>query len=538
MGVHWRYLLLIALLAGLPAGCGKHSNKPEEEAKAQVPVQVTTVETGTLVKTVSASGSIYALNDVLLAPKIPGKVARVHVKEGESVRQGQLLVALEDKEARAGRDQALAGVASAEARLKQAREGYSLQKEQTSTQTAQALAMLEAARSRLKQAESGALITEEAVQAQTAQAAAAVAAAQANLDALRRGAREQEKKQAELAVAQARANRDNAKADYDRAQSLLASGALSQQQVDAARLRYEVAEAQLEAAVQQQQLVYEGPRTEQIRAAEQQLKQAEALYQQALANQRQNELRRQEIETARTGVVQAEAAYELAKATVAQNVIREKDIALAEAGLTQARAALVMAEQNLAATRLTAPVSGGIADLEVDVGEMVSPAMPILRLVTSGVVSFKGHLSEADVEQVQVGARAELRVPALGEEKFPGQVIKVMPAGDPESHTFLVKVALAAGERRLKPGMFAEAAIVLREVRDMPIIPLDAVLQRDNKMSVFRVVAGVAREATIVAELVVKDKVAVASGVSAGDRVVVSGQRSLKGGETVVVVGE
>lgn len=538
MGVRWRYLLLMALLGGLAAGCGRHSSKTENPKKAQVPVSVSAAEAGTLVKTVSASGSVYALNDVLLAPKIPGKVAKVHVKEGDSVRQGQLLVALEDKEAGAGREQALGGVASAEARLKQAREGYGLQKEQTSTQTAQALAMLEAAQARLKQAESGALMTGEAVQAQTAQAVAAVAAAQANLDALRTGAREQEKKQAELAVEQARANRDNAKADYDRAQSLLTSGALSQQQVDAARLRYEVAEAQLQTAVQQQQLVYEGPRSEQIRAAEEQLKQAEALHQQAVANQRQNELRRQEIETARTGVVQAEAAYQLAKASVAQNVIREKDIALAEAGLKQARAALVLAEQNLAATRITAPVSGGIADLEVDIGEMVSPAMPILRLVTSGMVSFKGYLSEADVEQVRVGARAEVRVPALGDEKFPGQVVKVMPAGDPESHTFLVKVALAAGAGRLKPGMFGEAAIVLREVRDLPIIPLDAVLQRESKMSVFKVVAGVAQEVPIVAELVVKDKVAVASGVSVGDKIIVSGQRSLRGSEAVTIVGE
>jgi len=535
--VRWRYLFLIALLAIGAWGC-RRGPEGKKAAEAQVPVQVQTAEVGTLVQTVSASGAIYALDDVLLAPKIPGKVAKVYVKEGDKVRAGQVLVLLEDEEARAAKDQAVAGVASAEARLKQAREGYSLQTEQTSSQLSQAAAAVDASRARLKQAESGALMTSEAVEAQIAQAAAGVEAAQANLDALRTGAREQEKRQADLAVDQARVSRDNAKSDYERAQSLLASGALAQQQVDAARAAYEVAEARLQTAIQQQQLVYEGPRTEQVRAAEEQVKQAQALYDQALANRRQNDLRRQEIETARTAVVQAEAAYQLAKASVAQNVIREKDIALAEAGIKQAQAALAMAQQNFDATRVKAPVSGGIADLQVDRGEMVSPAMPILRLVTSDMVSFKGSVSEADVEQVKVGARAEVRVPALGEEVLAGEVVKVMPAGDPESHTFMVKIALPNTGGRLKPGMFAEAAVVLREVKDRPIIPLDAVMQQDGAMKVFVVSAGGAREVQIVAELVVKDKVAVASGLSAGDKVIISGQHSLQGGEAVTIVGE
>lgn len=599
--MRWRYVLLMAVLAALPAGCGKRAAPKNSQAKAGVPVQVQAAQPGTLVKSVSASGAIYALNDVLVAPKVPGKVARVAVKEGDTVRSGQLLLLLEDKEARAQRDQAVAGVASAEARVKQAHEGYTLQKEQTSTQLAQAAAAVDtasarlrqakqgmelqasqvetgvtqaeaaaqAARARLGQAESGAVMTSEAVQAQTAQAAAAVAGAQANLDAMRTGAREQEKRQADLAVDQARANRDNAKADYDRAQSLLASGALSQQQLDAARTRYQLAEAQLGSAVQTRDLVYQGPRSEQVRAAEEQLKQAQALYEQALANTRQNELRRQDIETAKTGVAQAEAAlqlakasrlqnqmreadvraaeagvaqaqaaYELAKAGVGQNVIREKDIALARAGVEQARAGLVLAEQNLAATRVTAPVSGGIAEVQVDMGEMVSPAMPVMRLVTTNTVSFKGNLSEADVAEVQVGARADVRIPALGEETIPGRVIKVMPAGDPESHTFMVKIALSNGGGRVKPGMFAEAAVVLREVLNRPVIPLDAVAQKDGAMSVFVVSGGVARQVDIVAELVVKDKVAVASGLSPGDQVIVSGQHGLKGGEAVVLVGE
>jgi len=581
------------------ASCGRKAASQETQEPPPTPVEVINVTTGVLEKTVDVSGAIFALNDVPVTAKIMGKVARVFVKEGDKVRRGQLLFQLEDREARANRDQAKAAVAQAEARLDQAIRGYSLQQEQTSSGLAQAQAALAAARARLKQAQegeelqqqqtsaevkrataaleaaqarlaqaqSGSALTAETVETGVEQARATVAAAQAALDALRSGARQEEKRQADFAVDQARVARDTAKADLDRAEQLLQSGAIARQQYDSIRANWEMAEARYQTALQQRDLVYKGPREEELRAAEERLKQAQAAYQQAVANARQRDIQQQEVEAARTAVTQAEAlltlaraneaqnrvraeevraaqaalaqaeaAYALAKASETQNRIREKDIVLARAALQQSRAGLALAEETLSNTRVTSPVSGAVAQSELDVGEMVGPTMPVMRLVSTSAVSFKGYLSEADVAQIRVGQRAWVRVDAYEGMELPGEVVKILPAADPQSHTFIVKISLDNPEGKLKEGMFARARIVVQRSQGLPVIPLDAVLRDEKGESVMVVQGDRAAKKSVVLGLQVKNHAAVEFGLSPGEKLVVSGQRNLAAGATVRVV--
>lgn len=82
-------------------------------------VEAYTVERGALVQTVVASGRVESPRRVEIGSPIVGTVARVPVEEGQSVKAGQLLVALDDAEARAALDQARYALAQAQARLTQ-----------------------------------------------------------------------------------------------------------------------------------------------------------------------------------------------------------------------------------------------------------------------------------------------------------------------------------------------------------------------------------------------------------------------------------
>ncbi len=82
------------------------------------PVDSYLVRVGDLRQTVVASGRIITPQRVAIAAQISGRVARVEVEEGASVRREQLLLELNDTEAQASVEQAVAATAQAEARLR------------------------------------------------------------------------------------------------------------------------------------------------------------------------------------------------------------------------------------------------------------------------------------------------------------------------------------------------------------------------------------------------------------------------------------
>jgi membrane fusion protein (multidrug efflux system) len=90
----------------------------------------------------------------------------------------------------------------------------------------------------------------------------------------------------------------------------------------------------------------------------------------------------------------------------------------------------------------------------------------------------------------------------------------------------------------LKPGMFAEARIVLRQENQIVLIPLAALLDRDGREVVFLAAGTRAALVNPVLAFLEGDYAAIESGVKPGDRVVVVGQQNLNDGDELDVVEE
>jgi multidrug resistance efflux pump len=161
--------------------------------------------------------------------KVGGRISEVLVKEGDRVKEGQVLLKLETAEAEAALMAAKAKVAQAQATLEKLQNGA------TPEQLRQAEAAVDQARELYRRAQAGARTQE--VQA----GAAGAAAAQARLS--------------------------EAQSTYNRIQKLYAQQAVSAQQLDQARAAFEAAQAQHRAAAEQANLVKEGTRQEDIDAA-------------------------------------------------------------------------------------------------------------------------------------------------------------------------------------------------------------------------------------------------------------------------------
>lgn len=636
--------------------------QPSPQQGQGVPVRLIQPEVRTLERTLEVTGTLKAENEVRIGSKIPGRVAQVLVDEGQLVQAGQPLVLLDTKDllaqvrqaeaglemARARFQQALRTVGltetqtdtqvkqaeealkaakarlaqalestgltsaqtatgvqqaeealkAAQARYEQALEALRLTKEQVEVQIQQAQAGVEMARSRLAQAEAAAKVTPGQIEQQVAQARAALETAKQRLAMLLSGARPEERKQAEAALASARANFENAQAHYERMSRLFQEGAIPKAQLDGAKAQYEAARSQLEMAQQQVRLVNLGAREEERRMAELQVQQAEAALQLALTQQVQAEmrqrdveaaraalrqaeealalaqaqrtqvtLREKEVETARTQVEQAKAALELAKAGEAQNRIREQDVEAARTAVRQAEEALRLAQANrvqtamreddiaalraqvrqaeamlqlarnsLADATIRAPVPGAIALRLVEPGEMVAPGVPLLTLVNDRLIFFEAIIPETQVAALRTGLPARVRVDALGNEVFQGTVAEVLPAGDASSRNFMAKIALPNPQRRLKTGMFARGEIVLETRSDALMVPQEALVREGGQTFLFVVQDHRAHRLPVETGWQQEGWVEIRSGLTPGERIILEGVHQVREGMPVRVV--
>ena len=210
-----------------------------------------------------------------------------------------------------------------------------------------------------------AVIENRDYRARVASAAAELALKEAELRRVRNGARIQERREADSAVAEADAILTRARADRERTQGLWKEGVVSQSDADKAEQDLRVAESRASAARDRRDLLAAGA--------------------------------------------------------------REEDLASAESGVALARAQLEDARAALEKTFVRAPIAGVILRRHRKAGESVSTQFdsPILTVADRSRIRVRIDIDEADVAKVAVGQRAYVTADAFGGTKFPGHVVRV-----------------------------------------------------------------------------------------------------------------
>ncbi len=199
---------------------------------------------------------------------------------------------------------------------------------------------------------------------------------------------------------------------------------------------------------------------------------------------------RQGLAAAKAGFDRANSEYERVKkfaqveAATAQNLEQAKAAFLgAEAGLRQAQQQVQEAEVALGYTRLTATASGQVVRRTVEPGDLALPGKPLLTLQTSGGLRLEALVREGLIAKVQVGGQVRVEIPSLG-RGVDGKVEEVIPAADPQTRSFLVKVGLEPAPG-MYPGMFGRLLLPL-ETRAAVLIPR-AALRRVGQLEMVRV---------------------------------------------------
>lgn len=194
--------------------------------------------------------------------------------------------------------------------------------------------------------------------------------------------------------------------------------------------------------------------------------------------------------------------------------------------VTEANRKAVLAQ--LSYTIVRAPFDGVITEKKVEVGELASSGRPLLKMEDSQHLRLEATVAEGDVRSVSRGDQIPIFIDALGGETLGGTVSQVLPAGDPQTHTFMVKVDLpqTAG---LKSGMFGRLQLD-KGVSQTTVIPKSALIERGELTGVFVVSAdNVAHLRWVKVGRTFDRTVEVLSGLSLGERVFLEGLRGVDG---------
>jgi len=385
---------------------------PQQGQQKKAPlVEVVPVRRASIARTLELTGEVVATDSVVIAPTKEGPITYCPWREGDEVRAGQKLIEID----------------------------------------------------------------REVHRAEVQAARAALAVAEARLADLKAGPRPEEIAKAETNVNKWRATLAEARQTYQRQTELIAQDFTSQQSVDQAQEKMEVAEAELAAAQETLRMLKAGPTA--------------------------------------------------------------TEVAVQEAAVKEASAKLALAEAHLAECVIAAPFDGVITHVHVRPGDLAEPRSPLVEMYAPASLVVRFCVPEAHAAAVRPGLRLDATLDALAGRTFLAEVVRVYPQLDPVMRTRTVEASLG-GEVQPMPHQFARLTLHLESVQDAITVPSEAVMETpDGQRTVFVVLDGKASRRVVRLGIEGEQSVQVVSGVEPGEQVVVTGQEDLKDGAPVRVAG-
>ncbi|MDR3723414.1 MAG: efflux RND transporter periplasmic adaptor subunit [Terracidiphilus sp.] len=205
-------------------------------------------------------------------------------------------------------------------------------------------------------------------------------------------------------------------------------------------------------------------------------------------------------------------------------VTRRAEAAQAQAAAMKAQANAMRAQQAGARTmlgyaRITAPFAGVVTARMIDPGALAAPGVPLLQIDSAGPLELQTTVPESAIGGLRKGIKLAVTVDSFAGESFSGTVAEIVPAADPMTHSFQVKVALPAS-KALRAGLSASAAIP-NGMKQAVLAPRTAIVMRGSLASAYVLDAnGIALLRYVTLGEAHGDKVEVLSGLNGGDRLV------------------
>lgn len=261
------------------------------------------------------------------------------------------------------------------------------------------------------------------------------------------------------------------------------------------------------------------------------LGQAQADYLEALARYDVAKAESARVKGLRSDGVVAESRLQEADGhyKTAQATLNQRRRALTLAGLSSAQIdSLADRPDAIADYPLVSPADGVLLSVAVESGQMLAAGETAFRLADLSVVWADIRIPVASISQMATGAKASVKVAALPQHSFPGQLQSLSGEVDVASQTIAGRVVVDNRQGLLRPGMYLQADVQAAAQKGL-MVPESAVFRRGNDAYVFTVTGPRNYEPVmVILGETIDGWVSVKSGIAAGTEIVNGGVAELK----------
>ncbi|RMG48917.1 MAG: efflux RND transporter periplasmic adaptor subunit [Acidobacteria bacterium] len=202
------------------------------------------------------------------------------------------------------------------------------------------------------------------------------------------------------------------------------------------------------------------------------------------------------------------------------------------ARIDQATAEVTNAQTMVSYSKITSPITGVVTMKNVDVGVLASPGVPLLTVEDHRAYRLDVLVEESQLDRIHLGDEAAVTIAALDDGRLKGVVREIVPAADPASRSFIVKLDLPS-HPGLRSGLFGKAQFTIGEKKAI-LLPSSAVIERGQLTAVYVVDdTHRARLRLVKTGKRYGDSVEILSGLHRGDRVIIEGVERVKEGNII-----
>lgn len=221
----------------------------------------------------------------------------------------------------------------------------------------------------------------------------------------------------------------------------------------------------------------------------------------------------------------------------------------AKEGVEQAQSRLQQAKEQYQSSVVTAPISGQVAMIFFQEGQIAPIGQPVIKIVHVSAVKAKLYVPEIDIAHISLGQQVIATFPAFPNVEFAGVVDRIDEAIDPQKRALEIEVRIDNPQPALRSGQFGQFLIETERHAEVIVVTDVAVLtQTEVKLNdrgeqkafqtyyVYVVEDGKALKKEVTPGIYAGGQIELTSGVNVGEAIIVVGQNLVKDGDPVKII--
>jgi membrane fusion protein, multidrug efflux system len=236
---------------------------------------------------------------------------------------------------------------------------------------------------------------------------------------------------------------------------------------------------------------------------------------------------------AQAAFLNAQKNFERMKNLLKEGAVSQQDFDLMETGYDVAKANFDAARSTV---EITSPISGVVTAINVNIGDLANPQMPMATIANIGRMKAKFNVGESDVPSFFVGQSVQIYSEMEPDIIQTGKIYQLSNSANVQSRTFEMQAIFTnTKDRWFKPGMFCRVNVNMQTKKDALVIPIAALVKSSNGDGIYLINEDKSYYKTITTGITDGNLIEVISGLIAGDKIVTLGMNNLKDGTVVVI---